>query len=141
MVETDEAVNDPEVVDPRITDGVDVDVEGIDSDFGTESESDDEDNAFDNSKRVIADTEPPVTPSREDELDSSYDQLLGDAKVRKMLNTLMDEKLKTAKKEWLAENNKASAAKETGNEVRGSYRSPIVNNGQITKSPSDTTIY
>ena len=141
---SDPNVVDESVVDPRLHDGVDVHVEGIDSEYEVESESevDEEVNFRPDVDNVLTDSQ-----GDDDQQDGGTDMVLGDTssdfgnamndvRLKKMFDIMMDEKLKQAKNDWLAEQQG-----EGRNKGGSNVRRKEVNSHKVVKSPSDTTIY
>ena len=130
----DYAKSDPTVVDPRLNDGVEVEVDPNESDFGTESDSDNEVTMPGTVNHVVTGTSTETSPNG----NNSIQQLVQGSDLKKWFDEMMDEKLKNAKKEWEAEQANTKGMHTPNKVVKTNTRDGTVT---LIKSPSDTTIY
>ena len=93
------ARSDPSVVDHDISDGVEVDVNPSEDDFGSEEESDEEVDEIDAEKAKQSSQQ----STGESSLAPNYHNLMEEDGFRKAFDKMMNEKLAKAKQEWLEE--------------------------------------
>ena len=140
--DTKHAKSNPEVVDPRYNDGVDVNVDSDESDdFGTEP--DDSDAELDAGPVQIGQTNENAQIAVPEAEGGNYGRFLKETGLEKVFDQLMDKKLAAAKQEWLKEQQSSNTgtAKQSNANVNYDRINDKFNNVAINKSPSDTTLY